>query len=91
MTTASAAPDSPQLYALLRACKDSPLEDLPRLVLADWLEEHGDGARAEFVRLQLRLAAMPWYEPDVPELEARQAELLRQHADAWLAGPQARS
>jgi hypothetical protein len=34
MTTATASPDSPQLYALLRACKDSPLDDLPRLVLA---------------------------------------------------------
>jgi uncharacterized protein (TIGR02996 family) len=88
MTTA-ASPDSPQLHALLRACKETPLDDLPRLVLADWLEEQGDADRAEFVRTQVRLAALPWYEPEVPELEARQAELLRQHGEAWLASPRA--
>jgi uncharacterized protein (TIGR02996 family) len=77
----------PALQALLRGCKENPLDDLPRQVLADWLEDNGDPDRAEFVRTQLRLARLPWYDPEVPELEARQAELLRQHADAWLAGP----
>ena len=32
-------------------------DDTPRLVFADWLEDHGDEARAEFIRLQCRLAA----------------------------------
>jgi uncharacterized protein (TIGR02996 family) len=53
------APARPELTALLEACKDAPDEDAPRLVLADWLEEHGgeaDRARAAFIRLQLR----PW-------------------------------
>src|SRR5262245_2748633 len=44
----------PELLRLLQACKQEPDEDAPRLVLADWLEEHGDKAdrdRAAFVRL----------------------------------------
>ena len=38
-------PDS-QLLALLRAVKAQPEDDAPRLILADYLEEHGDANRA---------------------------------------------
>lgn len=38
--------------ALLRAVCDSPTDDTPRLIYADWLEENGDPERAEFIRLQ---------------------------------------
>lgn len=34
----------------------SPEDDVPRLIFADWLEEHGDEARAEFIRVQVELA-----------------------------------
>jgi uncharacterized protein (TIGR02996 family) len=44
--------------ALLRAIGLHPEEDTPRLVYADWLEEHGSGARAEFIRLSCELARM---------------------------------
>src|SRR5262245_10829405 len=77
--------DHPELLNLLRACKDDPADDQPRLVLADWLEEHGQAGRAEFVRVQCRWAGLDWYAPEVPELEARQAELLRADGDGWLA------
>jgi uncharacterized protein (TIGR02996 family) len=30
--------------ALLAAVADTPEDDAPRLILADWLEEHGEGA-----------------------------------------------
>jgi uncharacterized protein (TIGR02996 family) len=46
----------PELMRLLQACKEAPDDDHARLVLADWLEEHGDEndrARADFVRLQV--------------------------------------
>lgn len=33
-----------------------PKDDLPRLVLADWLEEHGQPELAEFIRVQCELA-----------------------------------
>ena len=45
--------------AILRAVFDSPYDDTPRLVFADWLEEHGDPLRAEFIRLQCELAGQP--------------------------------
>jgi uncharacterized protein (TIGR02996 family) len=38
--------------ALLRAVCESPDDDTPRLVFADWLQENGEEARAEFIRLQ---------------------------------------
>jgi uncharacterized protein (TIGR02996 family) len=37
--------------AFLRAIAENPADDLPRLVYADWLDEHGHHGRAEFVRL----------------------------------------
>src|SRR4051812_5383520 len=37
--------------ALLAAIAEAPDDDAPRLVYADWLEEHGDDARAEFIRV----------------------------------------
>jgi uncharacterized protein (TIGR02996 family) len=42
---------------------DSPEEDAPRRVYADWEEEYGDPRRAEFIRLGLELAALPAYAP----------------------------
>ena len=57
-----------------------------RLVFADWLEEQGDSARAEFIRVQILLAAMP--ADDSAERETlfeRQMALLEAHGDAWLA------
>jgi uncharacterized protein (TIGR02996 family) len=41
--------------ALLAATRACPADDLPRLVFADWLDDHGEPDRAEFVRLHLRL------------------------------------
>lgn len=39
--------------ALLAACRADHANDLPRLVFADWLEEHNEAKRAEFIRYQL--------------------------------------
>ena len=45
--------------SFLRAILANPADNTPRLVFADWLEEHrttdADAARAEFIRLWLRL------------------------------------
>jgi uncharacterized protein (TIGR02996 family) len=38
--------------ALLRAVFDNPDDDTPRLVYADWLDDHGEAAFAELIRLQ---------------------------------------
>lgn len=45
-------PPRPDLIALLQTCKDDLDDDTPRLILADWLEDHGETARAEFIRVQ---------------------------------------
>ena len=42
--------------ALLRAVCESPDDDTPRLVLADWLEENGEPERAEFIRIGVEIA-----------------------------------
>lgn len=47
----------PDELALLATVAAHPAADLPRLVLADWLEEHGFDRRAEFIRLQCEIAA----------------------------------
>src|SRR4051794_770757 len=72
--------------ALLRAIREHPDDDAPRLVLADWYEEHGDPARAEFIRAQVRLARLPARDPARAPLEARAAALLKRHGGRWRQG-----
>lgn len=45
--------------ALVAAICAEPGEDTPRLAYADWLEENGEGDRAEFVRVQVEKAKIP--------------------------------
>lgn len=47
------------LNAILARLED----DLPRLIFADWLGEHGDSEWAEFIRVQCRLAVLEREEP----------------------------
>ncbi len=71
----------PVVLAFLRDIKAHPGDDTPRLILADWLEEHGDAVRAargEFLRLQSLRTRTP--------NEEREAELLERFETAWL-GP----
>ncbi len=46
--------------ALLAAILAHPDEDTPRLVYADWLDEHNDPDRAEFIRVQVQLHNTPF-------------------------------
>jgi uncharacterized protein (TIGR02996 family) len=61
--------------ALLSAIIAHPDEDTPRLAYADWLTEHGDPDRAEFIRVQCRLADVPPGHPDWVDLTIQQDEL----------------
>jgi uncharacterized protein (TIGR02996 family) len=45
--------DLPEWHALMCAIRADKSNDLPRLVAADWLDEVGEHARAEFIRLQI--------------------------------------
>src|SRR4051794_25062384 len=67
----------------LTAICRSPDDDAPRLVYADWLEEHGDPERAEFIRVQCALAAETYDDPRHDELEERNESLLGQHGEKW--------
>ena len=44
---------SPDESALLAAISADPADDTARLVYADWLDEHAQPARAEFIRVQV--------------------------------------
>jgi uncharacterized protein (TIGR02996 family) len=75
-----------ELHDLLAGIRATPEDDAPRLILADWLDEHDEPERAEFIRLQVRLSR--WV-PDLEEreqLQAREHALLTAYGTAWL-GP----
>jgi uncharacterized protein (TIGR02996 family) len=62
----------------------NPRDDAPRLVFADWLEEHGQAERAEFIRAQIELAGLG-DDPDAGvALRQRATELLREHGKEWM-------
>lgn len=44
----------PEGLALLMNCKENPLDVAPRLILTDWLEEHGEEALAETLRRSIK-------------------------------------
>ena len=64
--------------ALLRAICDNPEDDAPRLIYADWLDEHGDPRQAEFIREHIALAHVPWSDLNWRPEAARLLELWRE-------------
>jgi uncharacterized protein (TIGR02996 family) len=66
--------------------REHPEDDAPRLIFADWLDDHGDPARAEFIRLGVELAQ--WYMPPARRrwLVERIEEIRKAHEEEWL-GP----
>ncbi len=67
----------------LQAIAAAPDDDTPRLVYADWLDEHGNAARAEFIRTQVRLASGD--STGIGRLRRRERELLLAHEQEWTA------
>ena len=69
--------------ALLAAIAAHPEEDTPRLVYADWLDEHGQPLRAEFIRVQVevsRVETLPRIDINRHvDLYRRQHDLLENH------------
>lgn len=86
--------------ALLRAVLERPDDDTPRLVYADYCEEHGDPERGEFIRVQVETAkggrcyGLPLGEcqrdrpPLCPvcRLLSREYTLWRENGDRWAKG-----
>jgi uncharacterized protein (TIGR02996 family) len=72
--------------AFLDAILETPDDDAHRLVYADWLDDHGDAERAEFIRAQVELARGVEDEPRRDSLRRRERELLLANELRWL-GP----
>src|SRR4051794_37362724 len=72
--------------AFFDAIRADPGDDVARLVFADWLDEHGEPDRAEFIRLQIALARGSVARAEVEATEKRADELLLRHREGWLPG-----
>ncbi|MGH7224030.1 MAG: TIGR02996 domain-containing protein, partial [Gemmataceae bacterium] len=67
----------------LEAIREQPDDDAPRLICADWLEEHGQPERAEFIRVQCDRARIPEGSPRWWDLECREKRLWEAHHAEW--------
>ncbi len=82
--------------AFIRAILANREDDAPRLIYADWMEELGEGERAEYIRLACELARLPYCDGECsPRVERscracvirrREKELLYNHGAEWLEG-----
>jgi uncharacterized protein (TIGR02996 family) len=81
--------------AFLRAIIAEPDDDRPRLIFSDWLYEHGEPERSEFIRVQVELARADdsWTPPAGMSpanardaLRRRERELLDEYDHVWTPG-----
>jgi uncharacterized protein (TIGR02996 family) len=69
-----------------RAICETPHDDTPRLVFADWLEEHGYADQAEFIRAQMKVRCVrkDWLvEHGLEALHHREMALFHVHKPSW--------
>src|SRR5437867_4475006 len=72
--------------AFLQAILDAPDDDTPRLVYADWLDEHGDSPRAEFIRVQIERSRLAADDEQRWPLQDRESALRKKYGSKWLGG-----
>jgi uncharacterized protein (TIGR02996 family) len=72
--------------AFLADIIESPDDDSPRLIYADWLEDNGHSDRAAFIRLGCSMETMDEDDPQREELGKRHAGFIEEHGKEW-AGP----
>lgn len=75
-----------QEEAFIQAIREALADDAPRLIYADWLEEHGQPDRAEFIRIQCQTFRMAEEDRSGTALRGRAEGLLRSHWEEWV-GP----
>lgn len=71
-------------FAFLRNIALATDDDLPRLAFADWLDERGEAARAEFIRVQCALSHSKLVEARRGALRIRERALLEAHRQDWI-------
>ena len=79
----------PEVHIFFREIKEHPDDDTPRLIFADWLEEHGDAAaaaRGEFLRSRVLRRHLSADDPSYDLLKRREGELFTAYCWTWL-GP----
>jgi uncharacterized protein (TIGR02996 family) len=69
--------------AFREAIRETPDDLGLRLIFADWLEEHDDPVRAEFIRVQCELEGLLPNDPRRHELKEREQDLLEEHHKKW--------
>jgi uncharacterized protein (TIGR02996 family) len=74
----------PDREAFIAAIAANPADDLPRLVFADWLDEHGEPARAGFIRDQIALTKLRPGSEEYKALFRRTADTLRANLPGWI-------
>lgn len=79
--------DHPEYLAGLRAVCAEPDEDHYRLILADWLDEHGEGARAEFIRVQCQIERWGCSFKQTPEQPGWKHQCGTDDRGYWLCQP----
>ncbi len=75
---------SQEEWPFLKRILARPWEDGPRLIFADWLDEHDD-PRGELIRIQCALAHLPRSDPQRNSLLRREQQLLETHQNTWTA------
>ncbi|MBY0307838.1 MAG: TIGR02996 domain-containing protein, partial [Phycisphaerales bacterium] len=71
--------------AFLAAIDDAPGDPTPRLVYADWLDDHDMPEQAELIRIEEEMAALPVFGDRFWELRPRRNELRAAAPADWLA------
>ena len=75
--------------AFLASIREAPEDESPRIIFADWLDDHGDHERAEFIRVQILLSQLDRDSPSWEQTRKRSDEILARRRGEWTAGPPA--
>jgi uncharacterized protein (TIGR02996 family) len=72
---------------LLQTCARIPDDDVPRLLLADWYDDHKQPEKAEFIRLQVSAARVESGDDSDGLADLRAATILNGNREEWEREP----